>query len=184
MNWIYFALITVVCWGLYGVFLHSGNLAMGDPVFGRYKAFLVVGIAYFIVAVLAPLILLKVQGGNLALSPRGFWLSLIAGTLGAVGALGTLLAFGAKGSPAAVMSIVFAGAPMVNATVAISLHPPRGGVTAVPWQFVLGILLAATGGCLIMLFKPPPAEKTAPVPSQQMHGNPHPDPLPEVEGDN
>lgn len=141
---------------------------MGDPVFGRYKAFLVVGIAYFIVAVLAPFILLKVQGGNLVLSPRGFWLSLIAGTLGAVGALGTLLAFGAKGSPAAVMSIVFAGAPMVNATVAIALHPPRGGVTAVPWQFVLGILLAATGGCLIMLFKPPPAEKIATVPSQQV----------------
>ncbi len=161
MNWFYFALITVVSWGLYGVFLHSGNLAMDDPVFGRYKAFLVVGIAYVIVAVLAPIVLLKVQGGNFVLSPRGFWLSLIAGTLGAIGALGALLAFGAKGSPAAVMSIVFAGAPMVNAIVAISLHPPQGGVTAVPWQFVLGILLAATGGCLIMLFKPPPAKIAA-----------------------
>ena len=168
MNWIYFALITVVCWGLYGVFLHSGNLAMNDPVFGRYKAFLVVGIAYFIVAVLVPAILLKAQGGSFVFSSRGFWLSLIAGTLGAVGALGTLLAFGAKGSPAAVMSIVFAGAPMVNAIVALSLHPPRGGVTAVPWQFVLGIVLAATGGCLIMLFKPPPAEKIAAVPTQQV----------------
>ncbi|MCB1121427.1 MAG: hypothetical protein KJT03_07755 [Verrucomicrobiae bacterium] len=159
MNWFYFSLITVFSWGLYGVFLHSGNLAMGDPAFGRYKAFLVVGIAYFLVAVVAPFILLKINGAAVSFSSKGFWLSLIAGTLGAVGALGTLLAFGAKGSPASVMSIVFAGAPIVNAIVAIALHPPKGGVTAVPWQFVFGILLAATGGYMVVKFKPNPAPK-------------------------
>lgn len=159
MNWFYFAMITVFSWGLYGVFLHSGNLAMGDPVFGRYKAFLLVGFAYFLVAVVAPLVLLKVNGGNLSFTMKGFWLSLIAGTLGAVGALGTLLAFGAKGSPAAVMSIVFAGAPIVNSIVAIALHPPKGGVAAVPWQFIFGILLAATGGYMVVKFKPNPAPK-------------------------
>ena len=168
MNWFYFALITVFSWGLYGVFLHSGNLAMGDPQFGRMKAFLIVGLAYFLVAVLAPLILLKVQGASLGMTSKGFWLSLIAGTLGAVGALGTLLAFGAKGSPASVMSIVFAGAPIVNAIVAISLHPPKGGVTAVPWQFVVGILLAACGGFMVVKFKPDPAPKVAQAPAAQV----------------
>ena len=59
MNWVTFALMTVAFWGLYGVFLHKGAMGMADPQFGRYKAFLVVGIAYFLVAVLAPLILLK-----------------------------------------------------------------------------------------------------------------------------
>jgi len=168
MNWFYFALITVFTWGLYGVFLHSGQMAMGDPEFGRYKAFLVVGIAYFIVAVLAPFILLKINGASMTFSSRGFWISLIAGTLGAIGALGTLLAFGAKGSPAAVMSIVFVGAPIVNAITAISIHPPKGGVTAVPWQFLAGILLAATGGYMVVKFKPDPAPKVPPAPVTQV----------------
>ena len=161
MNWFYFALITVFSWGLYGVFLHSGQIAMGDPEFGRYKAFLVVGIAYFLVAVVAPFLVLKMQGGSVTFTSRGFWISLIAGILGAVGAFGTLLAFGAKGSPAAVMSIVFAGAPIVNAITAISLHPPKGGFMAVPWQFVMGIVLAACGGYMVVKYKPNPAPKVA-----------------------
>ena len=164
MNWFYFALITVFSWGLYGIFLHSGQVAMGDPEMGRYKAFLVVGIAYFIVAVIAPFIVLKLNGGDLAFTAKGFWISLIAGILGAVGAFAVLLAFGAKGSPAAVMSIIFAGAPIVNAITAIALHPPRGGVTAVPWQFIAGILLAASGGYMVVKFKPDPAPKVAKAP--------------------
>jgi hypothetical protein len=52
------------------------------------------------------------------------------------------------------MSIVFAGAPIVNAVVAIALHPPKGGVAAIPWPFFLGIVLAAVGGCLVTLYKP------------------------------
>jgi hypothetical protein len=83
--------------------------------------------------------------------------SILAGVVGAAGAFGVLLAFGAKGSPAAVMSIVFAGAPMVNAGLALSLHPPAGGWAGLRWQFVLGILLAAVGGCLVTLYKPAPA---------------------------
>ena len=57
MNWLIFALMTVACWGLYGIFLHAGQVGMADKELGRYKAFLFVGIAYFITAVLAPLVL-------------------------------------------------------------------------------------------------------------------------------
>ena len=53
-SWLFFSLITVGCWGLYGAFLHSGQTGMQDPVHGRYKAFLCVGVAYFLTAVLAP----------------------------------------------------------------------------------------------------------------------------------
>ena len=38
MHWLFYAFLTVSTWGLYGVFLHSGQMAMNDPVFGRYKA--------------------------------------------------------------------------------------------------------------------------------------------------
>src|SRR3954470_23816997 len=112
MNWLVFALMTVVSWGVYGIFLHSGQLGMQDPVNGRYKAFLFVGIAYFLVAVLAPLLMLVLSGANWNYPAKGMAWSLIAGIVGAVGAFGVLLAFGAKGNPAVVMTIVFSGAPV------------------------------------------------------------------------
>jgi hypothetical protein len=172
MNWLLFAFLTVLTWGVYGVFLHEGQMGMADRENGRYMAFLYVGIAYFIVAILAPAIMLKVQGGRLdfwAYPSKGLRWSLIAGIVGAVGAFGVLLAFGAAPNPKAayvpvVMSIIFAGAPVVNAAVSMIKHPPTGGLGAIKWPFWLGILLAAMGGALVTKFKPdtaPPAK--APV---------------------
>jgi hypothetical protein len=154
MTWLIFALMTVVSWGLYGVLLHSGQMAMGDPVNGRYKAFLFVGIAYLITAVVGPAIVLLVNGATWSMPAKGMGWSLLAGTVGALGAFCVLLAFGAKGTPNVVMSIVFAGAPIVNAIVALALHPPAGGFGAMRWQFIAGILLAALGGFLVTKYKP------------------------------
>jgi hypothetical protein len=162
LAWLTWALMTVASWGVYGIFLHTGQTAMADPVNGRYKAFLFVGVAYFITAVLAPLIVLKFNGATWSFPVKGAVWSLIAGVVGAIGAFGVLLAFGAKGSPAVVMSIIFAGAPIVNAVVALSLHPPAGGFSSLRWQFLAGIALAAIGGCLVTLYKPgPPPPKAA-----------------------
>lgn len=163
MTWLAYALMTVVAWGLYGIFLHSGQTAMADPVNGRYKAFLLVGVAYFVTAVLAPLAVLLYNGATWSFPSSGTGWSLVAGTVGAAGAFGVLLAFGAKGSPAVVMSIVFAGAPIVNACAALIAHPPAGGLRALRWQFLLGIALAALGGCLVTLYKPGPAPAPAKV---------------------
>src|SRR6266498_2718338 len=158
LTWLAFAFLTVVSWGVYGVFLHTGQLAMQDPVNGRYKAFLFVGIAYFLTAVLAPLALLMVKGAAFSgYTGRGMGWSLVAGIVGAVGAFGVLLAFGAKGTPSVVMSIVFAGAPVVNAVYSLIQHPPAGGWGSIKPQFYLGILLAAVGGCLVTFYKPAPA---------------------------
>ena len=165
-----FSLLTVVSWGVYGIFLHSGQLGMADPVNGRYKAFLFVGIAYFITAVLAPAVLLFMRGASWSFPASGAWWSLIAGIVGAIGAFGVLLAFGAKGTPAVVMSIVFVGAPIVNALVALVLHPPAGGWGAVKPQFYLGIMLAAVGGCLVTFFKPNPAP-ARPQPEAAVHAS-------------
>jgi drug/metabolite transporter (DMT)-like permease len=158
--WLMFSLLTVGCWGLYGGFLHSGQMGMHDPVHGRYKAFLFVGLAYFLTAVLAPLAILVLKGASWSFNAPGVVWSLLAGIVGAAGAFSVLLAFGAKGTPSVVMSIVFAGAPVINALYALILHPPAGGWQKLPLPFVLGILLAATGGCLVTLYKPAP---TAPA---------------------
>lgn len=66
MNWLSFALLTVCSWGVYGIFLHMGSMSMagGDPTTGRIKAFLLVGVSYFLVAILAPLIILLFKGAN------------------------------------------------------------------------------------------------------------------------
>src|SRR5260370_29709876 len=160
-SWLFFSLITVGCWGLYGAFLRSGQTGMQDPVHGRYKAFLCVGIAYFLTAVLAPLAILLIKGASWSFAPSGIAWSLLAVIVGAAGAFSVLLAFGAKGSPAVVMSIVFAGAPVLNALYSLVLHPPAGGWLKLPLPFVLGILLAAVGGCLVSLYKPAPAAPPA-----------------------
>jgi len=81
----------------------GGAVGMQDPANGRYKAFLIVGLMYFLVAVLAPAAMLLINGQSLNVFtyPQGAlaWAS-VAGILGAVGAFGVLLAFGAKGNPA------------------------------------------------------------------------------------
>ncbi len=163
--WILFALLTVVSWGLYGILLHTGQVGMGDPAVGRYKAFFWVGIAYFLIAVLAPAAIIIAKGASWSMPTGAVVWSLLAGVVGAVGAFGVLLAFGAKGHPAAVMSIIFAGAPIVNASVAIALHPPAGGLAKLDWRFLIGIVLAACGGLLVTLYKPTPgpAKPVAPA---------------------
>jgi hypothetical protein len=180
--WLLFSLLTVACWGLYGAFLHSGQVGMQDPINGRYKAFLCVGVAYFLTAVLAPLAMLVARRANWSFPAGGIGWSLFAGIVGAVGAFGVLLAFGARGTPAVVMSIVFAGAPVLNAIYTLIMHPPVGGWKNLPLPFILGIVLAAVGGCLVSLYKPAsatPAGKPAAVaqPGQAFARGPASQPL-------
>src|SRR6478609_1851592 len=90
LTWLFYSLLTVVSWGVYGIFLHSGQMNMADPVNGRYKAFLVVGVAYFITAVLAPLAVLVAKGASWNFPAPGLWWSLVAGKDDEIGALTVL----------------------------------------------------------------------------------------------
>jgi len=163
-SWLPFVVLTILTWGVYGIFLHKGQVAIspGDGDNARYKAFLFVGVAYFLVAVLAPLAMLLINHADWKMTGGGVAWSLVAGIVGAIGAFGVLLAFGAKGSPAVVMSLIFAGAPLVNAAVAITM---AGQWAQVKPLFVVGILLAAVGGYLIVTQKPKPAPHASPAPT-------------------
>lgn len=155
MKWIAYALCTVVCWGLYGAYLHKGATGFDG---NRMKAFLFVGVAYFLIAVLGPIVLIFTSGNGWEMKPDGMKWSLVAGVLGAVGALTVLIALNEnpiKGPAAAsqVMSLVFAGAPMVAAGYGLIVrHSDKPLV--VPWQFIVGLGMAAAGGCLVTLYKP------------------------------
>ena len=180
LTWLAFALLTVFSWGVYGIFLHSGQTLMKppgavdvDPSLWRYKAFLFVGVAYFLVAVLAPLAMLLAKGAAFSgYTGRGMGWSLVAGIVGAIGAFGVLLAFGAKGKPPEVMAIVFAGAPVVNALVSIWLVRHEIDWGKVNPLFYIGMILALVGGGLVTLHKPNPTPRPKQAAIQPAPGSP------------
>jgi tellurite resistance protein TehA-like permease len=146
--WLLFVLGTVVCWGAYGPSIHEGQMALGK---NALKAFLCVGAAYFAIAVIAPVVMIKAQGGDFAFTARGAAFALAGGALGAAGALGIILALKNGGRPEHVMPLVFGGAPVVNVLVSMALHPPE----ARPSPFLyLGFLVLASGAGMVLYFKP------------------------------
>lgn len=174
MNWQTFAVTTMLFWGVYGVLLHTGRLGMiaseagkADVANASMKAFLLVGAAYFVVAIVGPLIVLARNNTNWSFTSKGVTWSFVAGTAGAIGAFTLILALAAANrmgsSPAAVMSIVFGGAPIINSIVALSIHPPEGGFKAIPVPFFVGILMAACGGFLVAKFSPSNAAAKKPA---------------------
>jgi hypothetical protein len=148
MNWFACVVATIVCWGLYGPILHSGQIALGvSPM----RALLCVGVAYFLIGVLIPGGVLLTQGEQGAFTTKGISLAGFAGILGALGALGIIYAFQGGGKPFYVMPLVFGGAPIVNILISMVLHPPK--TMPSPWLF-LGFALAVTGAILVLRFKP------------------------------
>lgn len=166
-----YALGTVLCWGVYSVLLHLGTEHMGpksEMADNRMKAFLFVGIAYFIVAIVGPVIVMKLRGSSWSFPAGGWSWSLVAGVAGAVGAFFLLMALSSGRDanertnilPLIVPAIVFAGAPIVNTIVSTT---KAGNWEHVNWKFVAGIVLAAVGTAMVMKFKPAPPPKPAAI---------------------
>jgi len=147
MNWLLFVLGAVLSWGLYGPLLHKGQIALGNPL----RALLCVGVAYFLIGVLVPVLMLATQGELGGFNVTGSVYATVAGALGALGAVCIILAFRAGGLPTYVMPLVFGGAPLVNVLASMAIHPPR---TAPSPLLYLGFLLAATGAYMVLYFKP------------------------------
>ncbi len=146
--------LTACCWGCYGPVLHRGQSAMGGS---RLRPLLCVGLAYFLIAVIVPsLVLLSWQEPGGWTWGGSVW-SLVAGTAGAVGALGIIMAFNYGGRPIYVMPLVFGGAPIIN-TITSVLPPALRGqdISDIgPW-FYLSLLLVAAGAVIVLLFAPRP----------------------------
>lgn len=147
MLWILFALGAALSWGLYGPALHRGQTELGSPM----RALLCVGVAYFLIGVLVPVISLSAQGELNGFTMKGSVGATVAGALGAVGAVCIIFAFRSGGLPTYVMPLVFAGAPLVNVLYSMWLHPPK---TSPNPLLYLGFVLAAAGGGLVLYFKP------------------------------
>lgn len=147
MIWILFAVGAALSWGLYGPSLHRGQVQLGNP----FRALLCVGIAYFLIGVLVPVLMLWSQGDLNNFTTGGVTWATIGGALGAVGAICIIYAFKSGGLPTYVMPLVFGGAPMVNVLFSMWLHPPKTAPN--PLLFV-GFVLVAVGAGLVLYFKP------------------------------
>ncbi len=153
-----FTAMTFVAWGAYGPVLHHGER-------DSMRAFVGVGLAYFMVAVLIPILILRSSGEVGRWTITGTIYSLIAGAVGAIGALGIILALGYGGQPVYVMPLVFGFAPVVNTLVTAMLSRTFNQVRPI---FVIGIVTAALGAGGVLAFKPSPkAAATTP----ELNGN-------------
>ena len=147
MLWIVFAFGAALAWGLYGPALHQGQVQLGSPM----RALLCVGVAYFLIGVLVPVVSLSAQGQLNGFTMKGSLGATAGGALGAIGAVCIIFAFRSGGLPTYVMPLVFSGAPLVNVLFSMWLHPPK---TAPNPLLYLGFVLAASGAGLVLYFKP------------------------------
>src|SRR4029453_4572161 len=100
--WMLFVLGAVLSWGIYGPMLHKGQVQLGNPM----KALLCVGVAYFAIGVIVPLVALSPARGIGGFNGGATWAGL-GGALGAIGAVCIIYSFRNGGSPGIVMPLVF-----------------------------------------------------------------------------
>jgi hypothetical protein len=148
MTWLGFVAGAFLSWGVYGAMLHQGQVKLGNPM----RALLCVGIAYFLIGVVVPVIVLFYQGEGLrGFNGDGTFGATLAGALGAIGAVCIIFAFRTGGTPTYVMPLVFGFAPLINVLYTMSLHPPK--VAPNPLLYV-GFLITALGAGMVLYFKP------------------------------
>ena len=147
MPWVVFVAGAVLSWGTYGVALHRGQVALGNPL----RALLCVGVAYVLIAVLVPVGALASQGELRNFNTAGTVIATLAGALGALGAVCIIYSFRAGASPLYVMPLVFGGAPLVNVLTTMMLDPPK---TAPNPLLYVGFVIAAVGAAMVLYFRP------------------------------
>lgn len=156
-----FVALTFFSWGVYGPVLHVGQELMADNQgLSTLRPFICVGVAYFLIAVVFPLVVLMTKGEVGSWSTNGTIWSFAAGVIGALGALGIILAFKFRGAPVYVMPLVFGCAPVVNTFVTMFM---TGTFREANKKFFIAIAVVALGAAGVMAFKPASAKKPKPV---------------------
>jgi hypothetical protein len=172
--WLMFVAGAFLTWGAYVVTIDHGRSSLAGlkmsakplvpPPVAAMRAFAFIGLAYFLLGVVVPAVYLWVNKVDPAKFPndpgflkQGVTLSFVAGILGAAGALCIVFAVGAARaanvSPAAVASLVFCFAPIVNVLISMVVEPPASAPSPL---FFVGIVLAAAGAAMVLYYKPAP----------------------------
>ncbi len=134
--------LTVLCWGAYGSLLHKSQHHMENS---RLRPLLCVGIAYFAIAVIIPILIMSVsENGFPKGTTLGGWsFSMLAGVFGAVGAFGIILSFTFGGKPVFVMPLVFGGAPIINTIISVLEMEAVGEVSSLFYGSLTTVIIGA-----------------------------------------
>jgi hypothetical protein len=172
-----FALGTALFWGTYGPVLQKGHMLMGS---GRLRPFICVGIAYLLIAVIGPIIVMYLTGQEME-TKSGYGLhhgwnfsgtmwSLAGGAVGALWAFFLIMAlnYGGPGGPIFIMPLVFGCAPVISTFTSMWMNKRLNEIS--PF-FAAGLILVAAGAVTILLTAPkpkaPPTHGKAPVTAKE-----------------
>jgi hypothetical protein len=170
-QWLLYVGLAGLAWGTYVPLIFYGGNELGGKAGARLMAILCVGVAYFVIAVLFPLVMFLARPADRPdLTTTGLVFSGLAGVAGAVGALcvifasksATQAALGAKLNPAAyrlyIAPMIFGLAPVINTLVSLVWHPEKGepfhfGFDMPGWKLWVGIVLVGVGAALVLFSK-------------------------------
>lgn len=163
-----------LAWGTYVPLVFYGGTELTTrpgTIGGRLASILCVGVAYFLLAVVIPVVLMAIRDdAKPEWKMTGLVFSGLAGIAGAVGAICVIFASKAAVDQAKldginpatyriyIAPLIFALAPAINTLLSLVWHPKAGA----PWHFELevpgwklpvGILLVAAGTFLVLMSK-------------------------------
>lgn len=169
--WVMYVACAGLAWGTYVPIIFYGGGELGGRPNARLLAILCVGVAYFLIGVLFPVVLFMTGMYDWPeLKTNGLIFSSLAGVAGAVGAICVIFATQAAMASARSSSLppetfkvfiaplIFGLAPVINVLVSTIWHPKPGspfhfGFEPPGWKLWLGILLVGMGAALVLFSK-------------------------------
>ncbi len=172
--WWGYVVLAGLAWGTYVPLIFYGGQELTTrpgTIGGRLASILCVGIAYFVLAVVVPVLLMATRDDA---KPEwrltGLVFSGLAGAMGAVGAICVIFASKAAVDQAKldgvnpatyriyIAPLIFALAPLINTLLSLVWHPQPGqpwhfAVEVPGWKLPAGIILVAIGTFLVLLSK-------------------------------
>lgn len=172
--WWGYVILAGLAWGTYvPIIFYGGTELTTRPgtVGGRLASILCVGIAYFVMAVLIPLVMMYLRDdAKPEWKVNGLVFSGLAGIAGAVGAICVIFASKAAVDTAKlegvnpatyriyIAPLIFSLAPFINTMLSLFWHPKAGdpwnfGFEMPGWKLPVGILFVALGTFLVLFSK-------------------------------
>ena len=185
LPWWGYVICAGLAWGVYVPLIFYGGTELTTrpgTIGGRLASILCVGIAYFLMAVVIPVVLMLMrEDAQPEWKTNGLVFSGLAGVAGAVGAICVIFASKAAVDAAKaegvnpatyrvyIAPLIFSLAPAINTLLSLVWHPKAGN----PWHFAFempgwklpaGIALVALGTFLVLMSKEEAEAGKAPPP--------------------
>ena len=174
--WWGYVLLAGLAWGTYVPIIFYGGSELGGKSNARLMAILCVGVAYFVLAVIFPLILfLSGQEERPSLKTTGIVFASLAGVAGAVGAICVIFAskaamtagleakkldptFDPSSYRLLIAPLIFGLAPVINTLLSSVWHPKPGepfhfALHFPGWKMWAGIVMVGLGVALVLYSK-------------------------------